>query len=34
MPWWKEVDAGTTLNDINWIKPKPKRIDPIIENEY
>ena len=31
MPWWKEVDAGTTLNDINWIKPKPKRMDPIIE---
>ena len=31
MPWWKEVDACTTLNDINWIKPKPKRLDPIIE---
>ena len=31
MPWWKEVEPETTLNDINWIKPKPKRMDPIIE---
>jgi len=25
MPLWKEVEKGTTLNDIEWIKPKPKR---------
>ena len=25
MPLWKEVDPNTTLNDINWIKPKPKK---------
>jgi hypothetical protein len=25
MPLWKEVIEGTTLNDINWIKPKPKK---------
>ena len=25
MPLWKQVEPGTTLNDINWIKPKPKR---------
>ena len=31
MPWWKEVESETTLNDINWIKPKPKRIEPIVE---
>ena len=31
MPSWKEVVKGTTLNDINWIKPKPKRTEPIIE---
>ena len=31
MPLWKEVVKGTTLMDINWIKPKPKRIEPIVE---
>ena len=31
MPWWKEVEPETTLNDIKWIKPKPKRIEPIVE---
>ena len=33
MPIWKEVVEGTTLNDIEWIKPKPKkkRTDAIIE---
>tara|TARA_R100001443_G_C3241077_1_gene150774 strand:- start:78 stop:515 length:438 start_codon:yes stop_codon:yes gene_type:complete len=25
MPLWKEVVEGTTLNDIEWIKPKPKK---------
>jgi len=25
MPAWQEVIEGTTLNDINWIKPKPKK---------
>ena len=25
MPIWKEVVKGTTLNDIEWIKPKPKK---------
>ena len=32
MPLWKEVVEGTTVNDINWIKPKPKvKKEPIIE---
>ena len=31
MPLWKEVVEGTTIKDINWIKPKPKRTEPIIE---
>jgi hypothetical protein len=32
MPEWKEVEKGTTLKDINWIKPKPKvRPKPIME---
>ena len=31
MPLWKEVIEGTTIEDIEWIKPKPKRLDPIIE---
>tara|TARA_R100000541_G_scaffold13046_2_gene21828 strand:+ start:422 stop:862 length:441 start_codon:yes stop_codon:yes gene_type:complete len=31
MPLWKEVDPNTTLNDINWIKPKPKvKQEPIV----
>ena len=25
MPIWKEVEKGTTINDVDWIKPKPKR---------
>tara|TARA_B000000477_G_scaffold43218_1_gene36784 strand:- start:1891 stop:2343 length:453 start_codon:yes stop_codon:yes gene_type:complete len=25
MPLWKEVVKGTTINDIEWIKPKPKK---------
>jgi len=33
MPLWQEVDKGTTIDDINWVKPKPKkkRTEPIIE---
>ena len=32
MPIWKEVIEGTTLDDIEWIKPKPKiKQEPIIE---
>jgi hypothetical protein len=32
VPTWQEVIKGTTLNDINWIKPKPKvRQEPIVE---
>ena len=31
VPWWKEVEPETTLNDINWIKPKIKRREPIVE---
>jgi hypothetical protein len=32
MPYWKEVENGTTLNDIEWVKPKPKvKQEPIIE---
>ena len=32
MPLWKEVVEGTTVDDINWIKPKPKvKKEPIIE---
>ena len=31
MPTWEEVDPNTTLNDINWIKPKPKvKQEPIV----
>ncbi len=25
MPLWKEVVKGTTIDDIEWIKPKPKK---------
>ena len=25
MPLWKEVEKGTTINDIEWIKPEPKK---------
>jgi hypothetical protein len=32
MPIWKEVIEGTTLDDIEWVKPKPKvKQEPIIE---
>jgi hypothetical protein len=34
MPGWQEVLPQTRLSDINWIKPKPKKIvkqKPIIE---
>jgi len=32
MPLWKEVDPNTTLDDIEWIKPKPKvKQEPIVE---
>lgn len=34
MPLWQEVINGTTINDIEWIKPKPKVIvkqEPVIE---
>tara|TARA_B100000212_G_C26984037_1_gene367852 strand:+ start:36 stop:491 length:456 start_codon:yes stop_codon:yes gene_type:complete len=33
MPLWKEVVKGTTLDDIEWIKPKPKkkRTEPVIK---
>ena len=31
MPLWKEVIEGTTVEDIEWVKPKLKRTDPIIE---
>ena len=32
MPIWKEVIEGTTLDDIEWIKPKPKvKKEPITE---
>jgi len=34
MPIWKEVIEGTTVNDIEWIKPKPKVVvkqEPVIE---
>ncbi len=31
MPLWKEVIEGTTTEDIEWVKPKLKRTDPVIE---
>ena len=33
MPLWKEVVKGTTVDDIEWIKPKlkKKRTEPVIE---
>ena len=33
MPIWKEVEEGTTINDIEWVKPKPKkkRSAPVVE---
>jgi hypothetical protein len=27
LPGWQKVHPETTLNDINWIKPKPKNIE-------
>ena len=35
MPLWKEVVEGTTVNDVEWVKPKPKvKQEPVIENTY
>ena len=32
MPLWKEVVKGTTINDVEWIKPEPKvKQEPIVE---
>jgi len=32
MPIWKEVIDGTTVDDIEWVKPKPKvKQEPVIE---
>ena len=32
MPLWQEVVEGTTINDIEWVKPKPKvKQEPVIE---
>ena len=32
MPKWKEVLDGTTLDDVEWIKPKPKvKKQPIVK---
>lgn len=32
MPLWQEVIDGTTVDDIEWVKPKPKvKQEPIIE---
>ncbi len=31
VPSWKEVLLETELEDIEWVKPKPKRTEPIIE---
>tara|TARA_Y100000114_G_scaffold114540_1_gene108591 strand:+ start:16528 stop:16965 length:438 start_codon:yes stop_codon:yes gene_type:complete len=31
MPLWKEVVKGTTIEDVEWIKPKKKRTEPIVE---
>jgi len=28
LPMWKEVHPQTTYNDINWIKPEIKKIEP------
>jgi len=33
MPYWKEVIEGTTLNDIEWFKPKTKRAE-VIEHKF
>ena len=27
VPGWKEVHPKATLNDINWVKPKTKKLD-------
>jgi hypothetical protein len=28
LPMWKEVHPQTTYNDINWIKPESKKVEP------
>ena len=33
VPIWKEVLPETTLEDINWVKPKPKKVDDSDEYE-
>lgn len=33
VPIWKEVLPETTLEDINWVKPKPKKVKPQ-KNEF
>jgi hypothetical protein len=33
MPLWKEVVEGTTLNDIEWVKPKAKKAE-IIQHKF
>lgn len=36
MPDWKPVHEKTTLNDIEWVKPKPKNIPKteVIQHEF
>ena len=29
VPTWQKVLPETTLEDINWIKPKPKKVDKV-----
>lgn len=32
MPLWQEVVDGTTVDDVEWVKPKPKvKQEPVIE---
>ena len=33
MPLWKEVIKGTTVNDIEWVKPKIKRAE-VFEHKF
>jgi len=33
VPTWQKVLPETTLNDVNWIKPKPKKVKPQ-KNEF
>ena len=27
VPSWQKVHSETTINDINWVKPKPKKVE-------